>query len=151
MVYVGTWLGMKHACRAWVCVHVSQQRGCMGMRVPDCMYVRPWWYKPVCICRCEHEQKTNLCTVRATCWDLCMRLWGSRAQRNPQRMGCWWLEVFPLLQDNWAGCHEENWFKSLHACFCPGIWGWLGSLQGALDGLKPACHPVPRLEIQPRP
>lgn len=57
VVNVGTWLGMKHACRAWVCVHVSQQRGCMGMRVPDCMYVRPWWYKPVCICVCEHEQE----------------------------------------------------------------------------------------------
>lgn len=43
-----------------VCACESEQSGCMGMQVPDCMYVSPFWYRPVCTCVREHEQEDKL-------------------------------------------------------------------------------------------
>lgn len=70
-----------------------------GHVVPDCMCVGPccllpaWMYVRSCV---SMSGKTNSCTASAMCWDLCMHLWASHAQRNPQRRGSWWwLEIFP--------------------------------------------------------
>lgn len=41
------------------------------------------------------SSRTDLCTMSAPCWDLCMCAQGSYTQGNPQWKGSWWLETFP--------------------------------------------------------